>query len=95
MVEHVKLPQWVSAVNQLAMQLSGGSLGFFHRHGCVDGADMARDVEVFIGYPQWVPQVQRHEHELAREDGRQVDALSQVPSDILVKVAAIARWQFV
>jgi hypothetical protein len=54
MVKHIKLPQRVGTVNQLAVQLGSHGLGLAHRHGRADGADMACDVKLSVFHPNGV-----------------------------------------
>ena len=92
----MELPQRVRSVHQLSMELCSPCLDLLHGHLVAgDLADVKSEV-YFIGLdPARVPHVERHESQLARKDGCEVNAFGQMLQYGLVKTAFETFRQFV
>ena len=95
-VDHEELPQRPAAVEQRRVQPCNVLLQLSMRARLRqrDPTDVIVDVDLVVLDPHRIRQLERHQRELAREHGRDVQAIDDVLLEVLVEVAGVAVGQF-
>ena len=98
-VKHMKFPERKTPVEQFAVQLRAALVRLGQRHGVraffgrISAPDMEVNVHRWRVNPGRMSQIQRHQHQLAREHGCQVQPLANMLLHRLVKASLEPRRQ--
>ena len=92
-VDHRELPEGAVTIERPLVQALDGvlELSLSARCGKRDALDVVIEIDALRRYPERAGDIQRHEAQHARENGRQVNALRDVGADRRIGIASCRR----